>query len=158
MRTRALALILAAAASAFAAVRDFDRLVAGIESQFGVRRTHIPLMGVANFLVKVARPEGARGFKLAVFEDLRLRPRDGEVLDRMMAEAAVGLHPIVRSWSDGERTYVYADATLSKLLIASFERDQATIVEVKLDPNTLARILADPSKAGRIFGETAWDR
>ncbi len=157
MNTRALALILAAAASGIAADRNFDRLAAAVESHFGVRRTHIPLMGVANFFVKVARPEGARGFKLAMFEDLRLTPEDGGALDRMMADAAAGLHPMIRTHSDygRERTYVYTGgAGLSKMFIVSFERDEATIVEVALDSKVLARILADPARAGRAFAGT----
>ena len=66
MRARLLAVFLAASAAAFGADREFDRLVNAVESRFGVQRAHIPLMGVANFLVKVARPEGAAGFRLAV--------------------------------------------------------------------------------------------
>jgi hypothetical protein len=157
MKTRALALLLAAA-SAFAADREFDRLTAAVESRFGVRRQRIPLMGVANFFVKVARPEGARGFKLAIFEDLRLRPEDGAALDRMMAEAAAGLHLLVRvrSNQEGERTYVYVGGGKNTtMLIATFERDEATVVEVKVDAKSLARVLADPSNAGRSYSKTA---
>ena len=148
---RLLALILAAAAAGVAADRDFDRLANAIESNLGVRRTHIPLLGVANFFVKAARPAGARGFELAVFENLRLRPEDAESLDRVMAEAAAGLSLIVRTRSNWgrERTYVYAgDAAASRMFIVTFDRDEATIVEVKLNAQALARALANPEKIG----------
>ncbi len=160
MYMRALALFLAAAAVSPAADREFDRLAKAVESHLGVRRTHIPLLGVANFFVKAGRPHGARGFKLALFEDLRIRPEDGADLDRVMAEAAAGLHPMVRARSnrDGERTYVYTDAGFSKLLIASFERDEATVVQVNLDAKAFFRALADPAHAGGLFGNGTPER
>ena len=74
MKARALAavlLALAATGAAFGGDAEFDRIVKAIESRYGTRPVHIPFMGAANFFVKVARPEGASGFKLAVFEDLK---------------------------------------------------------------------------------------
>src|ERR1019366_4316346 len=102
--------------------REFDGLVKVVESRFGVQRTHIPLMGVANFFVKVARPEGAAGFRLAVFEDLKFdADGDGAALDRIMAEASHGLHPLVRvrSRRDREWTYIYTAEVgkITKMLI-----------------------------------------
>ena len=35
------------ASAAYGADREFDRLVGAIQDHFGVKRTHIPLMGVA---------------------------------------------------------------------------------------------------------------
>ena len=153
MRTRVLALILAASAPALAADRGFDRLNAAVEKHLGVRRTHIPLMGLANFFVKVARPEGARGLKLAVFENVHLRPEDGAALDGIMAEAAAGLHPMVKTRSSrGERTYIYTGgADESTMLIATFDRDEATVIEIRVDAKALARALSDPANAGHVF-------
>jgi hypothetical protein len=149
MKPRLLALLLAASAAAFGADSDFDRLVKAVEARFGVHRTYIPMMGVANFFVKIARPEGARGFKLAVFEDLRSGSfRDGSELDRLMEQAAAGLRPLVRvrSRRDGEFTYIYTGdfGKNNRMLVASFERDEAAIVELKLDMEALARSLSNP--------------
>jgi hypothetical protein len=157
MKTRVLALILAASAAAFAADRDFDRVTAAVEKHLGVRRTHIPLMGLANFFVKVARPKGARGFKLAIFEDVRLRPEDGAALDGIMAEAAAELHPMVRTRSSrGERTYIYTGgADNVTMLIATFERDEATVIEIQVDAKALGRALSDPANAGHLFRDGA---
>jgi hypothetical protein len=154
---RLLALILAASAAAFGADRDFDRLVKAVETHLGAKRTHIPLLGVANFFVKTARPEGVAGFKLAVFEDMRpLSSEDGRALDRMMAEASAGLHPLVRVRSNRDRewTYIYiGDAgKMSTMLIATFERREATIVEVKLSMSALLKALESPRRAGKSFG------
>ena len=158
MKTRLAAALLAVSFAASGADREFDRLVKAVETHFGVKRTYIPLMGVASFFVKVARPEGARGFKLAVFEDLRapMDSEDGAVLDRIMARASEGLRPMVRvrSRRDHEWTYIYTGdfGKTTKMLIAAFERDEATIVEVKVDMETLARSLENPSRMGRFFG------
>ena len=65
MRPACLALLISV--SAAGADREFDRVVKAIESHYGTSRLHIPLMGVANFAVKVGRPAGASGFKIAVF-------------------------------------------------------------------------------------------
>ena len=154
---RLLALVLAASAALFGADRDFDRLVKAVESHLGAKRTHIPLLGVANFFVKTARPEGVAGFKLAVFEDMRpLAWEDGRALDRIMAEASAGLHPLVRVRSklDREWTYIYiGDAgKMSTMLIATFERREATIVEVKLSMSVLLKALESPREAGKSLG------
>ena len=150
MRPRLLALLLAASSAAFGAGNEFDRLVKAVESHFGVRQTHIPLMGFASFVVSVARPEGARGFKIAIFEDLRAVGDDG-ALDRIMRRASEGLTPLVtvRSRRDGESTYIYAsgEGKVTRMLIASFERREATIVEVRMDMRQLLRALDDPGSA-----------
>jgi hypothetical protein len=158
MRARLLAVFLAASAAAFGADREFDRLVNAVESRFGVQRAHIPLMGVANFLVKVARPEGAAGFRLAVFEDLKFdADGDGAALDRIMAEASQGLHPLVRvrSRRDRECTYIYTGEAgkTTKVLIATFERSEATVVEVQVSIDALLRALGDPAQAGKLFAQ-----
>jgi len=158
MRLRLPALLLLAAATALAADSDFDRLVKSVERQFGVRRTYIPLMGVANFFVKVARPAGTSGIKLAVFEDLRT-PDDADEarLDRMMAEASAGLHPMVRvrSRRDHEFTYIYTGefGKTTRMLIATFERGEAAIVELKVNLDTLLRTVNEPRLAGRLYAK-----
>lgn len=61
-----LASITAASTLAFAGEPEFRAVVNAIETQYGVRRTHIPMLGFALFFV---RPEGVSDMKLAVFED-----------------------------------------------------------------------------------------
>jgi hypothetical protein len=155
MRARLLAVFLAASAAACGADRDFDSLVHAVESRFGVRQTHIPLMGVANFFVSVARPGGATGFRLAVFEDLKFdSDGDGAALDRIMAEASAGLHPLVRvrSRRDREWTYIYTGEAgkITQVLIATFERNEASVVEVHLSMDRLLRALGDPARTGEL--------
>jgi len=90
---------------------EFDHLVRSIETHYGVKRTHIPLLGVANFFVKTLRPAGARGFKLAIFQGLGTTGGDLEDLDRFVEDACRGtLRPMVvtHSRNAGETTYLLA--------------------------------------------------
>src|SRR5580704_19671935 len=95
---RALAILLVAAGVAFGADHEFDRVVNAVESHYGVKRTHIPLMGVANFFIKVAHPAGTSGVKIAIFEDLptNMEYSDSDDLSRFMdGICRGGLHPLV---------------------------------------------------------------
>jgi hypothetical protein len=137
---------------AFAADPEFDQVVSAIEKHYGVTKTHIPLMGVANLFVKTAHPQGVSGFKIALFEDLQGAEGDSDFMDRL----DLGLHRMVRvsSRPDGEATYIYAaDAGKStRVLVATFESNQATVVEVKADMDALVKLLGDPVNMGKALG------
>lgn len=158
MNYRVLALFLAAAGIAYGADREFDRVVGAIEKHYGVKRTHIPLMGVANLFVKVARPAGAHGFKLAVFDDLPSPAAydDRAELDRFMDDACGGrLHALVVTHSrrDSESSYILAGEVgkTTELLIATFEPHEATVIQVTVDMETLLKMIGTPDDAHRMF-------
>jgi len=158
MSSRLLALFLAAVSAAYGADREFDRVVKAIEKHYGVQHTHIPLMGVANLFVKVARPAGASGFKLAVFEDLPSPSDFGDrvELDRFMDDVCRGgLHALVVTHSrrDGESSYILAGEVgqSSELLIATFERHEVTVIQVKVNMETLLKMVGTPDEAHRMF-------
>jgi hypothetical protein len=158
MTTRVLALFLAAAGAACCADHDFDRVVSAVEKHYGVKRTHIPLMGVANLFIKVAHPAGTSGLKLAVFEDLPSpRVDDRAELDRFMDNVRGGLHPLVitRSRRDGEASYIFAGEVgkSTELLIASFERHEATVIQVTVNMETLLKMIGSPDHAHRMFDD-----
>jgi hypothetical protein len=169
MRARALApvlLALMAAGAAFGSDAEFDRIVKAIESRYGTKPLHVPFMGLANFAVKVAHPEGASGFHLAVFEGLKdLRsaedPGDWRERDRFMDSlAGKNLRPLVRVHSrhDGEATYIFMgpaskSSKSTRVLIATFERNEATVIEVQANIETLLKSLEEPAHAGRTLRE-----
>jgi hypothetical protein len=127
--------------------RDFDALVRGIETDYGVSRTRIPLMGMVNFFVKVSRPGGGRELRLALFETPRLNSLDTDLENRL----APGWRPFVRVISKGrEATAIYANPTGKhfKLLIATLESHEATLVQVSLSQKALKQWLTDP--VGRV--------
>src|SRR5262245_5606337 len=58
--------------------KGFNGVVKHIETNYRAKKTKIPLLGLANFAVKIVRPAGVKGFKLAVFQDQDFAPREGE--------------------------------------------------------------------------------
>jgi hypothetical protein len=162
----AVLLVVMASGAAFGGDGEFDRIVKAIESHYGTRPLHIPFLGVANFFVSVARPEGASGFKLAVFEglqDLQSAEDPGEWRQRdrfMDTLPGSNLHPLVRVHSrrNGEATYIFMgpaskSSKSTRVLIATFERNEATVIEVKANIETLLRSLQEPEHAGRTLRE-----
>ncbi|HTQ55471.1 MAG TPA: hypothetical protein VMI94_13475 [Bryobacteraceae bacterium] len=154
MKIRLLAGLLIAAGAACGGDSAFDQIVHAIESHYGVRRMHIPFLGLASFVVDVTRPEGASGLKLAIFEDLKSSGHEWAERDRFMQSLDdTGLHPFVRVHNrrDGEATYIFMspDSRRARILVASFERDEATVVEVKADLDTVFRHLDEPDRIGK---------
>jgi len=159
MRLRLPAVLLLASCSLLGADREFDRIVTAVESHYGVKRTHIPLMGVSNLFVKVARPAGASSVKLAMFENLNSAPEYGDTadLDQLFDTlSAGGLRPVVRvhSGRTGESTYICMGEVgkSTKMLIATFQRKEATVIEVHVNIDLLMKTLAAPELASKTFG------
>jgi len=128
--------------------RDFDALVRGIESDYGVSRTRIPFMGMVNFFVKVSRPGGGRDLRLALFETARLNSLDNDLEHRL----APGWRPFVRVISRGrETTAIYANPTGKhfKLLIAALEAHETTLVQVSVSQSALRAWLTDPIRQAK---------
>jgi hypothetical protein len=159
MSTRFLAVFLVASGVTLIADSEFDHVVKAIEVHYGTKRTHIPFLGLANVFVKVAHPAGTSEFKLAVFEDLgSMDYREEQELDRFMhGLSSSRLHPLVRVHSrrDGEAVYIYAgdEGKSTRMLIATFQRDQATVVEVKVDMNALLKWINSPEEASSFISK-----
>jgi hypothetical protein len=158
MTARLPVLLLAAASLAFGCDREFDALVKQIQSHYGTAPTHIPFMGLANLFIKSARPEGVSGFRLAVFENLPPSTGDDDFMSTLKFG---GLHPMVqvRSRRDGEATYIFAGdiGKSTELFIATFERNEATVIQVRANMKTLANALKDPEHMGAALGANRHD-
>lgn len=158
MTTRLLTLFLAAAGAAYTADHDFDRVVSAVEKHYGVKRTHIPLLGMANLFVKVAHPAGTSGLRLAIFEDLPSLDDPAE-LDRFMTQEVCSgqLRPMVvtRERRSGEYTYILTGeiGKSTQMLIATFEPHEATVIDVKVNMETLLKMIGSPQDAHRMFQE-----
>ena len=145
-----LCLCAAGIVGAHAADRDFEAIVRRLEQQVGTKRTHIPMMGMANFFVKMSRPEGVSDMKLAVFEDIDTsRLVDDESIDRMFdALSNEGWKPFVRvrSNKDRERVVIYSRAAGKhwELLLTTVEPNEATVIKMKLSPQALLQWIDDP--------------
>jgi hypothetical protein len=129
--------------------------VRAIEFHYSAKRTHIPFLGVANLVVKVAHPAGAKDFKLALFENLNAED-DPSGVDRILHElAGKGLRPMVRQHSrrSGEATLIFAAEAGkdTRMVIATFGRNEATVIQVTVDPETLMKTLENPGRARGMF-------
>jgi hypothetical protein len=140
-------LALALLAIPLVAENDFDSLVHSMENQYGTKKTYIPLMGFANFLVKAARPSGTKDFKLAMFEHVdRNRHPSAEELDSRFLSR--GWKPFVRVMSNrkSERVQIYAreSGRDHELLITTFEDHEAVLVRVRVNAENLAKWVTNP--------------
>jgi hypothetical protein len=136
------------AANAAAGDPEFDTIVRRVESDLGIRRTHIPLFGLATLVVKAAEP-GVKQLDLAIFEDLNYEPPAGARFDEIMRRATGGRWSSVirvRSRRDHEWTYIYAkpDGEDWRILVANFEPREAVIVETRVTPEILLHSLDAP--------------
>jgi hypothetical protein len=130
--------------------REFNALVKTIETQYGVRHVHIPLLGFTTFCLRVAGTPGTADLKLAVFDDIRdaktLSPESFE----QSVRAAMGTRwrPFVRvrSHEDGNVTLIYADAEAKQLqvLIVALGDNDATIVQTKVKTSQIWKWIKNP--------------
>ena len=86
--------------------------------------------------------------KLAIFDDLKSPPGEQEWAERDRFMDSIGsgkLHPLVRTHSrrDGQATYIFADPSgkSARLLIATFDRNEATVIEVKTNMDRFLKTL-----------------
>lgn len=143
------AALLALAPPLRAGEATFGSVVARLERNLGIRQERVPMMGLANFLVRVARPAGVSEFRLAIFEDVSTR--HGETAqafrDEMERATRGEWSPLIRVTNrrSGELTSIVAQQVgkRMKLLIAVVDDDDAVVMEVKVDADTLRDWLND---------------
>ena len=130
---------------------EFDWLVREFSRESGAKRVHVPFLGLANFVVKVGHPAGTSDMKLAIFErgDLEA-PRFTSLTD-----SAVGgsWKPMIRVRSkNGESTniYVHTDGKHLNLLITTLDDDDATLIQVRIEPQALMQFIDDHDAHGHV--------
>lgn len=137
--------------------REFDTIVSRIEARCETSHTRIPFFGFANFVVKVVRPAGASDLKLAVFEDIRRPIFTGEDDFASLLQGALGAdwRPFVRveDRRSHELTCMFASTSASqwKLLIASMEQREATVIRLKLNPAGMMKWIRQPCQETRTW-------
>jgi hypothetical protein len=149
LRAVALIPVLCASTLASAADHEFRGLVRSLESAYRVHHMHIPLLGVALFF---ARPAGAGGLKLAIFEGFKT-PTDVVDVSRVI-ESSLGSdwHPFVRvrskGDSNGETTLIYASPAggRMRLMIVCLEPSEATVVELNLNDRAIKKWMKEPGE------------
>ena len=123
---------------------DFNAVVREVESHSGLHRVRIPFLGLARFLVWVARPDGVHDFQLATFEG-DARDIDGRLIGNLLLRnAGPGFRQLVRVVSNrhgGEWTYVYArpNGNVFEMVIATHDHSDTTVVRAVVDVDRLQR-------------------
>jgi hypothetical protein len=126
------------------AASDMNRVVRSLEVDLGVRHTHIPMLGMAMFMGKVATGFQMPGVKLAIFEDERLSELTPAQIEQSVVKA---LGPqwtqFVKSSSNyGEEQnwiYVCEDGKKLQMFIASVEHSELSLVQVKVSERQMRR-------------------
>jgi hypothetical protein len=143
-------------ATAQAADREFTDVVHAISVEFRTRPMHIPLFGLVNAFTFFVRPAGTRHIDLAVFENLDSRGRAGNDLTASIRAAVGGSwKPFiqVRSSKRGSEetvlVYMRPHGRDCKLLVATVERNEATVVQLELNPEALQRWIDSPGESGK---------
>lgn len=133
---------------------DFDDIVRTMSAEFGAKPTRIPMMGFVNFVSFVARPAGVRHIDIAVFENLNGRGLvSSNLRARMEQTIGRGWRPFVQVVSRRKGTeetvmvYMRPEGRDCRLLVAAVEADEATLVQVRLNPEGLERWIAEPRDA-----------
>ncbi len=139
--------------------KEFKDVVRYIESRYGVRKTRIPMLGLANFAFKLIRPAGVKGFKLAVFEDADFTSGNDSFSAFMRGAYRKGWQPLVRVNSRREgnmQTHIYARNSGKdvQFAIVTFEEREAVVLEVKFNPEAAARFMENPKVMGISIGNT----
>jgi len=133
---------------------EMDRVVRSMETQLGVRRMHIPMLGFAMFVGKVASGFQMPGVKLAVFENVNLSEQDPQALQRAVSNA-LGRDwlPFVKSTSrhGAEQNWIYLreQGKSTHLFIATAEGNELSLVELKVSEGQMRRYIKDTDTIGR---------
>jgi VWFA-related protein len=155
-----IALLLAPAFNAQAKGKGFKDIVKHIEQKYGAKKTRIPMLGLANFAVRVVRPAGVKGFKLAVFEDQNFSARAESIpFDAVMREAYnKDWMPLLQlnSKRSRARTFIYVKNSGKDVQFAlvTLEEREAVVLEVKFNPDAAVRFLENPKIMGISLGNS----
>lgn len=156
MRTLGTVFLVCAAASiaAHATDREFKDVVNAIADEFHARPTHIPFFGLVNVVTFMARPAGTKHIDLALFENLNSYDREGRDVMLSVRRAVGGAwKPFVQVWSrkpghdETVMVYVRMQGRDCTFLVANVEPNEATVVQVKLNPEALQKWLVLPRES-----------
>ncbi|HEY9435277.1 MAG TPA: VWA domain-containing protein [Blastocatellia bacterium] len=156
-----IALLVSPSFFALAKGKGFKDVVKHIETNYGAKKVRIPFLGLANFAIKLIRPAGVKGFKLAVFEDQNFSAHERAAsFDSVMREAYdKDWRPMVQVSSKrngASHTFIYVRSSGKdvQFALAVLEDREAVVLEVKFNPDAAARFLENPKIMGVSLGKS----
>ena len=118
----------------------FDTMARRVESHFGASRSRIPFLGLAGFFSGFARPVGAKGLKVAIFENVNDRERTD-----FSPNIDSSWKPVVRVHSNrnADDVYIYArpDGGWTRMLMLTVSRKDAVLAEMSFKPDYFAQFI-----------------
>jgi VWFA-related protein len=155
------ALLPTLALTAQAKGKGFKDVVKHFETNYRARKTRIPMLGLAGFAVKLIRPAGVKGFKLAVFENQDFTLREGAAPFEVIMRNAYGKdwQPLVQVTSkrDGHNQvliYTRCSGKDVQFALLALEEREAVVLEVKFNPDAAVRFLENPKIMGVSLGKS----
>jgi VWFA-related protein len=156
-----IALLVSPSFIALAKGKGFKDVVKHIETNYGAKKVRIPFLGLANFAIKLIRPAGVKGFKLAVFEDQNFSAREGAAsFDAVMREAYnkdwQPMVQVISKRNGASHTFIYVKSAGKdvQFALAVLEDREAVVLEVKFNPDAAARFLENPKIMGVSLGKS----
>jgi hypothetical protein len=150
----ALSLLGLTEAAVFAADDPYGRFVKNLENNYHAKRTSVPLLGLANFVLKFWHPAGVKSVKVAVFQELSPRENTtGPSFDSAIkAAAGSDWQPVVRVYSRVDQQWVYVylleEGKDVKVLVATHGQREGVVAQVKFNPEKLAEFIQNPQILG----------
>lgn len=149
----------------------YDGVVKLVETHYKVKRKSVPLPAKAAIkggraIARIASssiPElaEAESVRLAVFEDQDFSRPTVSVpfMTALRATLSTEWSPLVQLLSpdDNEQTYIYMREAGEKfkLLVINIGQRNATVLELKLSPETLIKLIQDPDVMGKTLADEA---
>jgi hypothetical protein len=132
--------------TALASDHDFNAAVSSIESAYHVHRQHVPMIGMVSFCAHIATGGAVKGLKIAAFDDGSVLPDSPDLPALLQATLGSGWSLMVDSRSSGEQDAIYAhpEGHRMRLLIASYDHGDLSVVRVDLDATQLVKWMDDP--------------
>jgi hypothetical protein len=137
----------------------FDGVVTSIESEYHVRATRIPFMGLVSLIAGGATHGGVGGVHVAEFEQFSMHV-DGDELNRMVEEKlGAGWERVIRETSrkGNEQTliFIHPEGNRMGMFIVDRSGNELDVVQVSVDPDHLNESI---SKYDHQHGEINTDK
>ncbi len=131
--------------------RDFNDIVRLLAGEFRSRPERIPLFGLVNMVTFVARPAGTSHIDLAMFHDIQKHGPVGRNVSGLIEDTVGrGWAPFVRvrsrhkGFEEMVLVYLRTEGRDCRILLTAIERDEATVIQLRLNPEGLQRWIAAP--------------
>ncbi len=140
--------------------KEYDAIIKHLTKNYQAKKVKIPFMWLARFAVRIVKPAGVRSFSFTMFENLKFSSNtlDDEMKFAMANSLSPDWLPILRVRSrTGEQVYAYMRESGKniRLMLVTFNQDQATVIKATFNPDKLAEFINNPKIFGISIGDNS---